>query len=124
MLPFGFSNTPVTFQNLMNDIFREHLRKFILIFFDDILVYTNTWSEHIQCLHTTLQILQEHGLTLNYKKCSFGTTKINYVGHLIFAKGVHPDPDKIKAIQQCPRPKTVKELRGFLGLSSYCRRFI
>ena len=67
VLPFGLSNAPTTFQNLMNDIFREHLRKFILVFFDDILVYTKTCSEHIQCLHTTLQILQEHSLTLKLK---------------------------------------------------------
>ena len=67
VLPFGLSNAPTTFQNLMNDIFREHLRKFILVFFDDILVYTKTWSEHIHCLHTTLQILQEHSLTLKLK---------------------------------------------------------
>ena len=124
VLPFRLSNAPATFQNLMNDIFREHLRKFILVFFDDILVYTKTWSKRIHYLHTTLQILREHNLALNYKKCSFGTTKINYLGHLIFAKGVHPDPDKIKAIQQWPRPETVKELRGFLGLSGYYRRFI
>ena len=76
MLPFGLNNAPATFQNLMNDIFREHLRKFILVFFDDILVYSKTWSEHIHCLHTTLKTLQEHNLAHNYKNAALERPKL------------------------------------------------
>ena len=123
-MPFGLTNAPTTFHNLMNDIFKEYLKKFILVFFDDILVYTKTWSEHIQCLSTTLQLLQDNSLVLNHKKCSFGKTKIDYLGHLILVNGVQPDEDKIVAIKRWPRPTTVKELRGFLGLLGYYRRFI
>ena len=124
VLPFGLTNAPATFQNLVNDIFKEYLRKFILVFFYDSLVYTKTWSEHIQCLSTTLQLLQDNSLVLNHKKCSFGKTKIDYLGHLISVNGVQPDEDKIVAIKRWPRPTTVKELRGFLGLLGYYRRFI
>jgi len=76
VLPFGLNNAPATFQNLMNDIFREHLRKFILVFFDDILVYSKTWSEHIHCLHTTLKTLQEHNLAHNYKNAALERPKL------------------------------------------------
>ena len=106
----------------MNDIFKKYLRKFILVFFYDILVYTKTWSEHIHYLSTTLQLLQDNSLVLNPKKYSFGKTKIDYLGHLISVNGVQPDEDKIVAIKRWPRPTTVKELRGFLGLLGYYRK--
>ena len=111
VLPFRLCNALATFQSLMNDIFRSYLRKFILVFFDDILVYNKTWNDHVECLTITLQILEENGLVVNYKKCSFGKKKIAYLGHVISIQGVQPDKDKISAIQQWPTPTTAKELR-------------
>nr|KYP74690.1 Retrovirus-related Pol polyprotein from transposon 297 family [Cajanus cajan] len=110
VLPFVLSNAPATFQNLMNDIFKEHLRKFILVFFDDILVYTKTWSDHIHCLHIALQILQEHSLVLNYKK------KIEHLGHLISSKDSCPST--------LAKTNDSQGIESFLGLSDYYRRFI
>jgi len=95
VLPFSLCNAPTTFQSLMNDIFRSYLRKFILVFFDDILVYNKTWNDHVECLTITLQILEENDLLVNYKKCSFGKKKIVYLGHVISIQGVQPDKDKI-----------------------------
>ncbi|XP_027347962.1 uncharacterized protein LOC113859365 [Abrus precatorius] len=94
------------------------------VFFDDILVYTKTWNDHLEYLTITLQILEENGLAVNFKKCSFGKRKIEYLGHVISVQGVQPDNDKISAIQQWLAPTTMKELRGFLRLSGYYCRFI
>jgi hypothetical protein len=118
VLPFGLCNAPATFQSLMNDIFRQHLRRFILVFFDDILFYTKTCQEHMECLQTTLEILRNNCMVVNFKKCSFGKQQVEYLGHIISAAGVAPDKDKVAAVESWPRPKTVKEFSG------YYRRFI
>ena len=96
--PFGLTNAPATFQSLMNDIFREHLRRFILVFFDDILVYSTSESKHLYHLHTVFQILQKHQLFANAKKCFFAQHRIEYLGHIIHPEGVSADPSKIQAM--------------------------
>jgi hypothetical protein len=124
VMPFGLTNAPATFQNLMNTIFKDHLRKWILVFFDDILVYSKSLSEHLVHLKITLQILQQHSLFVKLPKCSFATAQVEYLGHIISGAGVATKPQNITAIVNWPMPKSVSKLRGFLGLTGYYRRFV
>ncbi|KAD4586659.1 hypothetical protein E3N88_24260 [Mikania micrantha] len=124
VMPFGLTNAPSTFQRLMNDIFRPFLRKFVLVFFDDILIYSPTWDEHLSHLRLVFQSLLNNKLVAKLTKCLFGQTTVGYLGHVISAHGVAVDPDKIACIRDWPTPKTVKDVRSFLGLSGYYRRFI
>lgn len=124
VMPFGLTNAPATFQALMNTIFRPLLRKGVLVFFDDILVYSDSWVTHLSLLTDVLTLLQSHQLVVNQKKSSFGRTSIEYLGHVIDDKGVSMDPSKIDSITNWPTPKSVKAVRGFLGLTGYYRKFI
>jgi hypothetical protein len=124
VMPFGLMNAPSTFQSLMNEVFRHLLRKSVLVFFDDILVYSKGWKEHLQHLEEVLKLLQRHGLVANKKKCLFGQSSVEYLGHLISEKGVAVDPSKVVSVTNWPTPKNVKGVRGFLGLTGYYRKFI
>jgi len=124
VMPFGLTNAPATFQALMNSVLHRFLRKCVLVFFDDILIYSNSYSEHLQHLRAVLSTLRDHKLHVKKSKCAFATQSVTYLGHVISASGVAMDSDKISAVESWPTPKTAKELRGFLGLASYYRRFI
>ncbi|CAM8880125.1 unnamed protein product [Rhodiola kirilowii] len=124
VMPFGLTNAPCTFQGLMNHLFRDIARKFLLVFFDDILVYSASWTDHLQHLELVFSILRQHHLYLKMSKCTFGATRIEYLGHIISAEGVSTDPSKIKAVQDWPAPRNQQQLRSFLGLANYYRRFI
>lgn len=121
---FGLTNAPATFQSFMNIIFIEILRKGVLIFMNDILVYSDTLEKHEQMLQRVFQILQQHKFLIKRSKCSFATTQVEYLGHVISGEGVATDPNKTQAVKQWPTPKTTKQLRGFLGLTGYYRKFI
>jgi len=124
VMPFGLSNAPTTFQALMNSVFAEFLRKFVFVFFDDILIYSTTWNAHIQHLSLVLSTMQRHSLFAKLSKCSFGQTQIDYLGHVVSRDGVKVDETKIQAIKQWVVPTSIKQLRAFLGLASYYRKFI
>jgi hypothetical protein len=124
VMPFGLTNAPSTFQSLMNDIFSSLLRKFVLGFFDDILIYSKNWTEHLQHLSTVFELLRANHLYVRKEKCNFGQQRVNYLGHVIDRDGVAVDPDKIHAMLAWTKPHSLKALRGFLGLMGYYRKFI
>ncbi|KAL2249963.1 UNVERIFIED_CONTAM: Transposon Ty3-G Gag-Pol polyprotein [Sesamum indicum] len=124
VMPFGLCNAPGTFQVLMNQVFEPFLKKFVLIFFDDILVYSQSWNDHLLHLRKVLELLRSHRLYAKKNKCNFAQMQIEYLGHIISRKGVVTDPQKVQCMKEWPVPTSLKALRGFLGLTGYYRKFI
>ncbi|KAL1558776.1 hypothetical protein AAHA92_09201 [Salvia divinorum] len=124
VMSFGLTNAPSTFQAAMNSIFQPFLRQFIIVFFDDILVYSNNTQDHVSHLTHVLSILTENSFFLKKIKCAFGVDTIDYLGYIISAGELRADPAKIEAITACPQPTKVKQLCRFLGLTGYYRRFV
>jgi hypothetical protein len=124
VMPFGLTNAPATFQAVRNTIFATLLRKGVLVFVDDILVYSATMSQHLQQLQQVFDILQHHKMFLNKSKCSFAQSQLEYLGHIISAEGVATDPHIIQVVQNLSTPTDSKQLRAFLGLAGYYRKFI
>ena len=124
VLPFGLTNAPATFQTAMNTIFRPYLHKFVLVYLDDILIYSKTPEEHRDHLRKVLDLLREHQLYANLKKCSFAQPEVTYLGHVVSAEGIKVDPRKTAAVADFPTPRNLSHLRSFLGLATYFRKFI
>ena len=124
VLPFGLTNAPASFMTLMNEIFREHLDVFVIVYLDDILIYSKTWNEHLEHIKIVLEILRKEKLFGKVSKCLFGVPQVEYLGHIIGQDGVSVDPHKVKAVQEWPRPQNRQQVQSFLGFVNYYRRFI
>ena len=124
MVPFVLTNATTTFMCLMNSVFNRYLDKFFLVFLDDILIYSKNEEEHEEQLRIVLQLLREHKLYAKLSKCDFFKDRINYLGHIISYEGISMDPEKIEAIINWTTPRNVTDVRSFMGLVGYYRRFI
>jgi len=124
VLSFGLTNAPATFQTLMNDVLRPYLDKFVIVYLDDILIYSRNREEHLEHVRLVLEALRQHKLYAKMAKCEFLQTKIGFLGHVLQQGSISTDPDKCKAIHQWPIPRDIHELRAFLGLANYYRRFV
>ncbi|GFV48617.1 retrovirus-related Pol polyprotein from transposon 297 [Trichonephila clavipes] len=124
VMPFGLCNAPATFERMMDNLLRHFKWTMCLCYLDDIIVFSETFEDHLIRLRLVLKCLQEAGLKLNSKKCLFAAQDVKILGHLVSSNGVRPDPDKIKAVRHFPTPKNIHDIRSFLGLCSYFRRFI
>ena len=123
-MPFGLTNAPAAFMDLMNRVFRLYLDQFVVVFIDDILVYSKDAQEHENHLMIVLQTLRENQLFAKLSKCDFWLKEVSFLGHIVSAEGIRVDPVKIEAIVNWNPPRNVTEVRSFLGLAGYYRRFV
>ncbi|KAL4038613.1 hypothetical protein IC575_002235 [Cucumis melo] len=124
VMSFGLTNAPAVFMDLMNRVFREFLDTFVIVFIDDILIYSKTEAEHEEHLRLVLQTLRDNKLYAKFSKCEFWLKQVSFLGHVVSKAGVSVDPAKIEAVTGWTRPSTVSEVRSFLGLAGYYRRFV
>ena len=124
VMPFGLTNAPAAFMDLMNRVFRPYLDQFVVVFIDDILVYSKDAQEHEHHLRIVLQTLRENQLFTKLSKCDFWLKEVSFLGHIVSAEGIRVDPVKIEAIVNWKPPRNVTEVRSFLGLAGYYRRFV
>lgn len=124
VLPMGLTNAPATFMHLMNQIFRPYLDQFVIVFLDDVLIYSRTLAEHRRHVRLALDVLRNHQLYAKESKCEFFRDHIDFLGHRIDRDGVHMMEDKVRAIREWPTPTSVDDVRSFLGMVGYYRKFI
>ena len=124
VMPFGVTNAPATFQRMMNSIFKEELDDSVLVYLDDILIFSRTLQEHIQHIRGALEKLRAAQLYARLHKCAFFQQKVEYLGFDVSSQGIQPSPEKVRTVVEWPRPCSVKDIRSFLGLAGFYRRFI
>ncbi|CAG7870317.1 unnamed protein product, partial [Brassica rapa] len=124
VMPFGLTNAPSTFMRLMNHVLRSFIGHFVVVYFDDILIYSKSMAEHVHHLKSVLEVLRKESLFANFKKCTFGTDHLVFLGFVVTAQGIRVDEEKVKAIRDWPSPKSVSEVRSFHGLAGFYRRFV
>ena len=124
VMPFGLTNAPATFQQTMNDIFRDQLGHFVVVFLDDILVYSRTLQEHVEHVRFVLQKLRNHSFYAKHSKCEFFQRSIVYLGHLVTERGLEIEPSRIEKVKLWPVPRNIRELRSFLGFVGFLRKSI
>ncbi|KAA3477082.1 DNA/RNA polymerases superfamily protein [Gossypium australe] len=124
VMPFGLTNAPTAFMDMMNRVFQPYLDRLVVVFIDDILVYSKSEEEHDSHLRVVLQILREKQLFVKFSKCEFWLREVTFLGHVVSADGIRVDPRKIEAVLDWKPPKSVVEIRSFLGLAGYYRRFV
>ena len=124
VMPFGLSNAPSTFMRVMTQVLRSFIEKFVVVYFDDILVYSKTREDHLDHLRQICQVLRKEALFANLKKCSFMSTRIIFLGFVVTPEGVTANPEKVKSIVEWPIPRNVHDVRSFHGLATFYRKFI
>ncbi len=124
VMPYRLSNSPSTFQNLMHEIFRDMINRFVFIYIDDILIYSPTIEEHRRHVTQVLQRLRQHQLYLKTEKCEFHKSTIHFLGYIVTPAGVQMDQRKVEVVRNWPQPTTIKEMQRFLGFANFYRRFI
>ncbi|TYK03198.1 DNA/RNA polymerases superfamily protein [Cucumis melo var. makuwa] len=124
VMSFGLTNAPAVFMDLMNRVFKDFLDLFVIVFIDDIFIYSKTEAEHEEHLHQVLETLRSNKLYAKFSKCEFWLKKVSFLGHVVSSEGVPVDPAKIEAVTNWLRPSTVSEIRSFLGFKGYYRRFV
>ena len=123
VMPYGLTNAPVAFMDLMHRVFQPHLDQFLVVFIDDILIYSQYEEEHEDHLRVVLQFLRDHQLYTKFSKCEYWLNEVRFLGHVMSASSVSVDLEKVDAIMSWERPKSVFEIRSFLGLAGYYKRF-
>ncbi|GJR63848.1 putative reverse transcriptase domain-containing protein [Tanacetum coccineum] len=124
VMPFGLTNAPAVFMDLMNRVCKPYLDKFVIVFIDDILIYSKSKEEHEVHLRLVLELLRKEKLYAKFSKCEFWLQEVHFLGHVVNQNGIHVDPSKIEAVKNWKAPTTPSEIRSFLGLAGYYRRFI
>ena len=124
VMPFGLTNAPATFQRLMECVLAGLTEEQCLIYLDDIIIFSSSFQQHLQHLTNVFQALCNAGLQLKLTKCHFAQREVNYLGHIVSQEGIRPATNKVEAVSEYPTPKTVKEVKQFLGLTNYYHRFI
>ena len=124
VLPFGVTNAPAQFLNLMNDVLKDYLDEFVIVFLDDILIYSKTIKDHVRHLGLILEKLRQHQLYAKANKYLVATNQIEFLGQMIIAKGMCPVEEKLRAVKEWHEPKNAKDVRSFLGFANYYRRYV
>ena len=123
-MPFDLTNAPSTFMHLMNHVLRAFIGKFVIVYFDDIMIHSKSFDEHPNHIHQVLAVLREEKLYGNIAKCTFCTDRVVFLGFVISADGIQVDEEKVKAIKDWPTPLNVSQVRSFHGLAGFYRRFV
>ncbi|MBW0577198.1 hypothetical protein O181_116913 [Austropuccinia psidii MF-1] len=123
-MPFGLTNAPASFQNLVNDIFADFLDVFVVVYLDDIMVFSSSEEEHVKHVASVLQILRDKNLFAKASKCVFHASSVEYLGYVVSSDGLKMDSSKVQQILNWPQPKNIKALQSFLGFANFYRRFI
>ena len=124
VMPFGLTNAPSTFMRLMNEVLRAFIGKFVVVYFDDILIYSKSMDEHVDHMRAVFNALRDARLFGNLEKCTFCTDRVSFLGYVVTPQGIEVDQAKVEAIHGWPMPKTITQVRSFLGLAGFYRRFV
>ena len=123
-MPFGLKNAPATFQRLMNEILRDYINKTCVVYLDDILIFSTSLQEHLNAIREIFDVLEKKNLKIQIDKCNFLKRETEFLGHVLTKDGMKPNPNKIKVIEKLELPRTERQIKSFLGITGYYRKFI